>query len=152
VGDVPITSSKEAQAKISVRDHDTIILGGLIETDKNNNASGVPLLMDIPLLGYLFRSSHADESRSELIVLIRPTVLPTPEIAALAAVAEKNKMPGVRGKRKSGMRSRSASRRRTRRTRRRNRESRVEHSAAELQPKRLHELRKHARLMSSRDY
>ena len=97
VGDVPITSSKEAQAKISVRDHDTIILGGLIETDKNNNASGVPLLMDIPLLGYLFRSSHNSESRSELIVLIRPTVLPTPEIAALAAVAEKNKMPGVRG-------------------------------------------------------
>ena len=47
---------------MSVRDHDTIILGGLIETDKNNNASGVPLLMDIPLLGYLFRSSHADES------------------------------------------------------------------------------------------
>jgi general secretion pathway protein D len=97
VGDVPITSSKEAQAKISVRDHDTIILGGLIETDKNNNHSGVPLLMDIPILGNLFRSSHADESRSELIVLIRPTVLPTPEIAALAAVAEKNKMPGVRG-------------------------------------------------------
>jgi general secretion pathway protein D len=97
VGDVPITSSKEAQAKISVRDHDTIILGGLIETDKNNNASGVPLLMDIPILGNLFRSSHKDESRSELIVLIRPTVLPTPEIAALAAVAEKNKMPGVRG-------------------------------------------------------
>lgn len=97
VGDVPITSSKEAQAKISVRDHDTIILGGLIETDKNKNASGVPLLMDIPVLGNLFRSSHASESRSELIVLIRPTVLPTPEIAALAAVAEKNKMPGVRG-------------------------------------------------------
>jgi len=96
VGDVPVTSSKEAQAKVSVRDHDTIILGGLIETDKNKSASGVPLLMDIPLLGYLFRSSHADESRTELIVLIRPTVLPTPEIAALAATAEKNRMPGVR--------------------------------------------------------
>ena len=79
-----------------MRDHDTIILGGLIETDKNKNASGVPLLMDIPLLGYLFRSSHADETRNELIVLIRPTVLPTPEIAALAATAEKNKMPAVR--------------------------------------------------------
>ncbi|MGO8930144.1 MAG: hypothetical protein ACLQU3_25015, partial [Limisphaerales bacterium] len=34
--------------------------------------------------------------RNELIVLIRPTVLPTPEVAALAATAEKNKMPGVR--------------------------------------------------------
>jgi general secretion pathway protein D len=97
VGDVPITSSKEASAKVSVRDHDTIILGGLIETDKNKTASGVPLLMDIPVLGYLFRNSHNDENRSELIVLIRPTVLPTPEIAALAATAEKNKMPGVRG-------------------------------------------------------
>ena len=51
VGDVPITSSKEASAKVSVRDHDTIILGGLIETDKNKSASGVPLLMDIPAVG-----------------------------------------------------------------------------------------------------
>ena len=95
VGDVPITSEKEAQAKVSVRDHDTIMLGGLIETDKNRNKSGVPFLMDIPMLGYLFRSSHVDETRNELIVLIRPTVLPTPEIAALTARAEKNKMPGV---------------------------------------------------------
>ena len=95
VGDVPITSEKEAQAKVSVRDHDTIMLGGLIETDKNRNKSGVPFLMDIPMLGYLFRSSHVDETRNELIVLIRPTVLATPEIAALTARAEKNKMPGV---------------------------------------------------------
>jgi len=96
VGDVPITSEKEAQAKVSVRDHDTIILGGLIETDKNANKSGVPYLMDLPLLGYLFRSNHTDGKRTELIVLIRPTVLPTPEIAALTATAEKNKMSGVR--------------------------------------------------------
>ncbi len=95
VGDVPVTSAKEAQAKVSVRDHDTIILGGLIETQKNKNQSGVPFLKDIPMLGYLFRSSHTDETRKELIVLIRPTVLPTPEIAALTATAEKNKMPGV---------------------------------------------------------
>lgn len=96
VGEVPITSSKDATAKVSVRDHDTIILGGLIETDKNQSKSGVPFLMDLPLLGYLFRSSHFKENRQELIVLIRPTVLPTPEIAALTATAEKNKMPGVR--------------------------------------------------------
>jgi general secretion pathway protein D len=96
VGDVPVTSEKEAQAKVAVRDHDTIMLGGLIETDKHNNKSGVPFLMDIPLIGYLFRSSHADETRNELVVLIRPTVLPTPEVAALAASAEKKKMPGAR--------------------------------------------------------
>ena len=48
-----------------MRDHDTIILGGLIETDKNKNAGGVPCLMDIPVLGFLFRS-HEDETRDEL--------------------------------------------------------------------------------------
>ncbi len=95
VGDVPITSSKEAQASVAVRDRDTIILGGLIETTKSQGATGVPYLKDIPLLGYLFRSSTHSEDRNELIVLIRPTVLPTPEIAALTAKAEKERMPGV---------------------------------------------------------
>jgi len=96
VGDVPVTSSKEAQAKVSVRNRETIILGGLIETDKNSTRSGIPLLMDIPGLGYLFRSTHNDEKRNELIVMIRPTVLATPEIAALAATDEVKKMPGIR--------------------------------------------------------
>lgn len=96
VGDVPITSEKDASAKVAVRDHDTIMLGGLIETQKTSNNSGVPILKDIPLLGYLFRSTSKDETRDELIVLIRPTVLPTPEVAALTARAEKDKMPEVR--------------------------------------------------------
>jgi general secretion pathway protein D len=96
VGQVPITTRKEAAAKVAVRDRDTIMLGGLIETDKSKSGSGVPFLMDIPLLGYLFRSSSSSETRKELIVLIRPTVLPTPEVAALTAKAEKERMPGVR--------------------------------------------------------
>jgi general secretion pathway protein D len=100
VGDVPVTSSKEAQAKVSVRNRETIILGGLIETDKNSTKSGIPLLMDIPGLGYLFRSTHNDETRNELIVMIRPTVLPTPEIAALTAQEEVKKMPGIRATQK----------------------------------------------------
>jgi general secretion pathway protein D len=96
IGNVPITSSKSANAQVAVRDHETIMLGGLIETDKTDSYSGVPVLMDIPLLGSLFKSTTKTESRTELIVLIRPTVLPTPEVAFLATKAEKNKMPGVR--------------------------------------------------------
>jgi general secretion pathway protein D len=68
----------------------------LIETDKNTSNSGVPYLKDIPLLGPLFRSNSRSEVRNELIVLIRPTVLPTPEVAALAARAETDRMPGVK--------------------------------------------------------
>ena len=96
VGDVPITTSKQASAKVSVRDHDTIILGGLIYSEKDKTASGIPYLMNVPLLGYLFRYSSANNKRTELTVLIRPTVLPTPEIAALTATAEQNKLPATR--------------------------------------------------------
>jgi general secretion pathway protein D len=95
VGDVPVTSSKDATAKVAVRDHDTIMLGGLIENSKNMNNSGVPFLKDLPLLGPLFRSTSTDSTRSELVVLIRPTVLPTPQAAAVAARDEKNHLPEV---------------------------------------------------------
>jgi general secretion pathway protein D len=96
VGDVPITSQKNASTKVSVRDRDTIMLGGLIESSKTKNNSGVPLLKDIPGLGFLFRSNSETEDRSELIVLIRPTVLPTPEVAAMAARNEQNNMPLIK--------------------------------------------------------
>jgi general secretion pathway protein D len=96
VGDVPVTSQKEATAKVAVRDHDTIMLGGLIENSKTSDNSGVPFLKDIPLLGFLFRKTSADATRSELIVLIRPTVLPTPEVAALSAKAETSRMPEIK--------------------------------------------------------
>lgn len=96
VGEVPITSRKEAAAKVAVRDRDTIMLGGLIESGSSTSGSGVPYLKDLPVLGFLFRSNSSNQNRNELIVLIRPTVLPTPEVAALTATAEKDKMPGVR--------------------------------------------------------
>jgi general secretion pathway protein D len=96
VGEVPITSEKDATAKVAVRDHETVVLGGLIEDTKTSNNSGVPYLKDIPLLGAIFRSSSSDATRSELIIFIRPTVLPTPEAAAIAAKAEEHKMPAVR--------------------------------------------------------
>ena len=72
------------------------MIGGIYESIALDEHQKVPVLADIPLLGYLFRSSHTDGVRKELIVLIRPTVLPTPEIAALTATAEKHRMPGVR--------------------------------------------------------
>jgi general secretion pathway protein D len=96
VGDVPITSQKTATTKVSVRDRDTIMLGGLIENSTSKSYSGVPLLMDLPILGYLFRATTESKVRNELIVLIRPTVLPTPEVAALAAKTEKDRLPMIK--------------------------------------------------------
>jgi general secretion pathway protein D len=93
---VPNTSKRTASAKVSVRDRDTIILGGFISTHKEKAKSGVPFLKDIPVLGYLFNSSSANNTRQELIVLIRPTVLPTPEAAALVATSRRNNSPAIK--------------------------------------------------------
>jgi general secretion pathway protein D len=93
---VPTTTERDATAKVAVRDGDTIILGGFISTSKTTGKSGVPYLKDIPLLGALFRSSNDSTHRVELIVLLRPKVLPTPEVASIVAATERDKLPGVK--------------------------------------------------------
>ncbi|MBI3882037.1 MAG: hypothetical protein HY301_18495 [Verrucomicrobia bacterium] len=94
--DVPITQDQNASAKVAVNDRETIVLGGFIRDQKTETKSGVPYLKDIPLLGYLFRSTSTSNGRRELVVLIRPTVLPTPEAAALRAKEVRNEMPTLK--------------------------------------------------------
>jgi general secretion pathway protein D len=93
---VPTINQRQASATVAVKDRDTIILGGMISTTATKTKSGVPYVKDIPLLGNLFQSTANSTERVELIVLIRPTVLPTPEAAASVARAERKILPGVR--------------------------------------------------------
>lgn len=93
---VPKTVRHTAQAKVAVKDGETIILGGLIRTALTKSVSGVPVLKDIPGLGALFRSTSESPTRKELMVLIRPTVLKTPELASLTAQAERQRSATIR--------------------------------------------------------
>ncbi len=94
---VPKTVRHTAQAKVAVKDGETIILGGLIRTARTKSVSGVPVLKDIPGIGALFRSTSESPTRKELMVLIRPTVLPTPQSASLHARAERERSASLRG-------------------------------------------------------
>ncbi len=93
----PSTVKRTLNSTITVRDRDTVILGGFVYSDKAHNISGVPLLMDIPLLGWMFRSTSDNKSHNELMVLLRPTVLKTPELAAVETIREGQRLPGVSG-------------------------------------------------------
>ena len=95
VGSVPSTFDREANAKVAVRDGETVMLGGMLKGTKANSKGGVPYLKDIPFLGALFRSSKNLDDRQELVVLIRPTVLPTPEAAARFAKDQRKTMPAT---------------------------------------------------------
>jgi general secretion pathway protein D len=95
VGNVPNTTKRTLQSEIAVKDKDTIMLGGFIRSDKSNSKSGVPYLQDIPLIGALFSQRSSTKDRQETIVLIRPTVLRTPDLAAAQAVTEQKRLPGI---------------------------------------------------------
>jgi general secretion pathway protein D len=91
----PQTSTSSAQATLSVRDGETIILGGYVKDSRIDNKSGVPVLKDIPLLGNLFRSKSKDNSRTELMLLLKVTVLKDPAQASAQVEREKSVLPGV---------------------------------------------------------
>jgi len=78
---VPIITKRELKAQISVANRATVVLGGLVSTDKRKTRAKVPLLGDIPLLGILFRSDNISNARRELLVFLTPYVLLTPEEA-----------------------------------------------------------------------
>jgi len=96
VGAVPTTSSRTLSAEIAVHDRETVLLGGFIRNSDQKSKSGVPWLKDIPVLGPLFSSRSNTKERKELIVLMRPTVLPTPAAASIMTRFETDNMPGIR--------------------------------------------------------
>ncbi len=93
---VPTTTKRQAAAKVAVHDRETVMLGGFISTAKQESKSGVPYLKDLPIFGALFRSKANSTQRVELMVFLRPTVLPTPRAAAIAALHEREQLPGIR--------------------------------------------------------
>lgn len=74
-------NKREMTASISVPSRSTIVLGGLVQTDYQNSTTRVPLLGSIPILGALFRSEDTTRHRTEMLVLITPYVLMTPDEA-----------------------------------------------------------------------
>lgn len=78
---VPIITKRELSAEVTVRSSETIVLGGLTGTDKTKSRTGVPILSDIPIIGSLFRTDTHSDTRTELLVLISPYVVKTPEEA-----------------------------------------------------------------------
>jgi general secretion pathway protein D len=78
---VPIITKREMKAQIAVASRSTIALGGLVSNDRRKTRSKVPILGDIPIVGALFRKDTDNNNRTELLVLLTPYVLTTPEEA-----------------------------------------------------------------------
>ena len=83
-----ITNERKIETKVLAADGDVIILGGLVRDDVQDSEQGVPILMDIPLLGRLFRNDVVNVTKQNLLVFIRPSIVRDQE-ALRGATAEK---------------------------------------------------------------
>jgi len=79
--EVPVITTRDFTASVAVNDGRTIVIGGIVSSDSSKARTKIPFLGDIPLLGVLFRSDDDETTRRELIVLMTPYVLNTPEKA-----------------------------------------------------------------------
>ena len=79
-----VTSKRTIETMILAEADQTIVLGGLIQDDITDNQRKVPLLGDIPGLGWFFRTTSTSRTKSNLLVFLRPTVIRTKEDAAAA--------------------------------------------------------------------
>lgn len=71
---VPINARK-AQAKVLVKDGQTIVMGGILSMDETVREGGIPVLKDIPVLGYLFKSRTKTVEKNELVIFLQPKIL-----------------------------------------------------------------------------
>jgi general secretion pathway protein D len=91
----PTIQERQINTHAIVRSGQTVLLGGLIQQDDAEGRNKTPLLGDIPLLGHLFGSTSRSRDRTELIVLITPTVISSSEDARRITEEYKNKLKSL---------------------------------------------------------
>lgn len=72
---VPILSKIEGTTKVLVQTGETIVIGGILRKTQKEGMSGVPGLMNVPVLGWLFKTRTSTEETSELLIFITPKIL-----------------------------------------------------------------------------
>lgn len=68
---------QKAESRVLVRDGETVVIGGLTVDETGEVSSGIPVLMDLPLLGRLFRTRRESSVQRDLLILVTPTIVRT---------------------------------------------------------------------------
>jgi type IV pilus assembly protein PilQ len=74
-GTVPSIDTRAVETQVLVEDGQTVVLGGIYETERTETVSKVPFLGDIPAVGVLFRSKSVRNDKSELLIFVTPRIL-----------------------------------------------------------------------------
>jgi general secretion pathway protein D len=88
----PVIDKRSADTVVVTPSDQTVVIGGLISTQNIEGESKVPLLGDIPLLGYAFKYKTKAKTKTELLIFLTPHVVKRPEDLGQLAQAEQAKL------------------------------------------------------------
>ena len=91
----PVINTREVVTRLSVRDGHTVVIGGLVDRQLDKTSSGIPVLKDLPLVGWLFRSSQTRKVASELFIMLTPHVLYSDEDSDRTTNELRQLLPGI---------------------------------------------------------
>ncbi|MGI9248753.1 MAG: type IV pilus secretin PilQ [Woeseiaceae bacterium] len=74
-GTVPSIDTRSVETQVLVADGQTVVLGGIYETERRETVKKVPFLGDIPFAGTLFRSKQRLDNKAELLIFVTPRIL-----------------------------------------------------------------------------
>jgi type IV pilus assembly protein PilQ len=74
-GFVPSIDTREIVTQVLVNDGQTVVLGGILETERRDNEQKVPWLGDVPVLGRLFKTTSKTDNKDELLIFVTPRIL-----------------------------------------------------------------------------
>jgi len=75
-GEFPVISTRNASVTVRIRDGETLVIGGLINEFDRENITKIPVLSDVPVFGQLFQRKIIERSKSDVIFLITPHLMP----------------------------------------------------------------------------
>ena len=87
---------RNVSSRVAIRDNESVVLGGLIRDNETEGRSGVPLLMDIPVLGSLFSTTTQSSTRTELLIFITPRVMESQQDLRELNREMRDRMKGLR--------------------------------------------------------
>lgn len=76
----PTVITKKAETVVLLRDGQTTVIGGLRKETNSDTEIGIPILMDIPLLGHLFKRKSHSNDMEEILIFITPHILESPRL------------------------------------------------------------------------
>jgi len=93
---LPVTLKRTVDTTVIVKDQQTVVIGGLIDDSTTKTENKVPVLGDVPLLGWLFKKSTSEDVKTNLYVFLTPRVIKNPAEASGILQQKKEQMNTIR--------------------------------------------------------